>query len=68
MISREEQLQARLDEANKAWRRYQDAAAELQRLDRYKAKNKGMREDANRHFNVMLEAGSTLSRVLGKQP
>ena len=66
--SREEQLQARLDEAHKAWIDKQAADANLRRLAGYKHLNREMRKDQARFFQESLEASATLSRVLGPQP
>ena len=66
--SREEQLQARLDEAHKAWLAKQAADAHLQRLAGYKRLNRDMRKDQARFFQDALEVSATLSRVLGPQP
>jgi hypothetical protein len=67
-LSREEQLQARIEEAHKAWLAKQAADAHLERLGRYKALNKAMREDLARYQREAREANATLSRVLGRQP
>lgn len=55
----------KLDEARKAWRDKLAAEAQLARLRRYGRLTPGMKDDQSHHTAVLLNAESTLARVLG---
>lgn len=54
----------RLEEARAAWLSLVNAEAEMRRLDGYRRKTQGMREDSARHFRVAHNARVRLSQLL----